>query len=119
MIATLSALAEENRLRIVDLLREGPRPVGEIVDRLKLQQPQVSKHLRILGEAGLVESRPDAQRRIYALDPRPFQELDRWLERYRKHWEENYQRLDDLLDELRTQKTQKRRARPSARKARR
>ena len=122
MIATLSALAEENRLRIVDLLRGGPLHVGEIVDRLELQQPQVSKHLRILGEAGLVESRPDAQRRIYALDPRPFQELDRWLERYRKHWEENYQRLDDLLDELKTQKTQKtqkKRARPSARKARR
>jgi len=104
VIATLSALAEPNRLRIVDLLREGPRPVGEIVDRLHLQQPQVSKHLRVLGEAGLVEVRPDAQWRIYALRPEPLQELDAWLERYRRHWEGNFKRLDALLDELKTPK---------------
>lgn len=97
MLATLTALAEPNRLRIVDLLRDGPRPVGEIVDRLRLQQPQVSKHLRILGDAGLVVATPDAQRRIYALRPEPLQELDAWLERYRRIWEGNYQRLDALL----------------------
>jgi DNA-binding transcriptional ArsR family regulator len=102
VIATLSALAEPNRLRIVDLLRDGPRPVGEIVDQLRLQQPQVSKHLRILGEAGLVAVRPDAQRRIYALRPEPLQELDAWLEQYRRCWEGNFRRLDTVLDQLRT-----------------
>ena len=101
LVATLSALAEPNRLRIVDLLREGPRPVGEIVGRLRLQQPQVSKHLRTLGEAGLVVVRPEAQRRIYALRPGPLRELDEWLEGYRRLWEGNYRRLDALLDERR------------------
>jgi DNA-binding transcriptional ArsR family regulator len=118
MLATLTALAEPNRLRIVDLLREGPRPVGEIVDRLRLQQPQVSKHLRILGDAGLVVATPDAQRRIYALRPEPLQELDAWLERYRRHWEGNYQRLDALLAEQKApgERTRKRQERKNQRK---
>jgi len=104
VIATLSALAEPNRLRIVELLRERPRPVGEIVERLRLQQPQVSKHLRVLGAAGLVESRPAAQWRIYVLRPEPLQELDAWLEKYRRRWEANFQRLDAVLEELKTRK---------------
>ena len=116
MIATLSALAEPNRLRIVDLLRDGPRPVGEIVDRLRLQQPQVSKHLRILGEVGLVAVRPDAQRRIYALRPEPLQELDAWLESYRQLWEGNYERLDALLGELKTSQTRARKPARTPRK---
>ena len=116
MLATLSALAEPNRLRIVDLLREGPRPVGQIVARLRLQQPQVSKHLRVLGEAGLVEVRPDAQWRIYALRPEPLQELDQWLEQYRRLWESNYQRLDALLDELKTTHTRSRKPARTPRK---
>jgi len=111
VIATLSALAEPNRLRIVDLLRDGPRPVGEIVDRLRLQQPQVSKHLRILGAAGLVVVRPEAQRRIYTLRPEPLQQLDAWLERYRRHWERSFQRLDSLLDELKTKRKRARKRR--------
>ncbi len=106
MIATFAALAEPNRLRIVDLLRAGPRPVGEIVDRLQLQQPQVSKHLRVLGRAGLVEVRPDAQRRIYTLRPEPLRELDAWLEKYRRYWEESFQRLDALLGELKAGDTE-------------
>jgi DNA-binding transcriptional ArsR family regulator len=100
MIATLRALAEPNRLDIVELLRDGPRPVGHMAHRLGLRQPQVSKHLRVLSDAGLVDVRVDAQRRIYALRPRPFQELDLWLERYRRIWESNFQRLDALLDQL-------------------
>ncbi len=100
MMATLRALAEPNRFQIVELLRDGPRPVGELVNRLGLRQPQVSKHLRVLSDAGLVEVRVDAQRRIYALRPAPLQELEVWLEKYRRLWEENYQRLDALLDEL-------------------
>jgi DNA-binding transcriptional ArsR family regulator len=100
MMATLRALAEPNRFQIVELLRDGPRPVGDMVNRLGLRQPQVSKHLRVLSDAGLVEVRVDAQRRIYALRPAPLQELEVWLERYRRIWEASYQRLDSLLDEM-------------------
>jgi DNA-binding transcriptional ArsR family regulator len=99
-MATLRALAEPNRFQIVELLRDGPRPVGDMVNRLGLRQPQVSKHLRVLSDAGLVEVRVDAQRRIYALRPAPLQELEAWLERYRRIWEASYQRLDALLDEM-------------------
>src|SRR6202521_2022914 len=97
MMETLRALAEPNRFQIVELLRDGPRPVGDMVDRLGLRQPQVSKHLRVLSEAGLVEVRVDAQRRIYALRPAPLQQLEVWLERDRCLWEENFPRLDGLL----------------------
>jgi len=102
MMATLRALAEPSRFQIVELLRDGPPPVGDMVRRMRLRQPQVSKHLRVLGDAGLVEFRVDAQRRIYALRPAPLQELEVWLERYRRLWEANFQRLDALLDELKT-----------------
>ena len=97
MIETLTALAEPHRFEIVELLRDGPRPVGEIVDRLGLHQPQVSKHLRVLSDAGLVEVHAAAQRRIYKLRPQPLHELDRWLESYRRLWDERFDRLDDLL----------------------
>jgi DNA-binding transcriptional ArsR family regulator len=100
MMATLRALAEPSRFQIVELLRDGPRPVGDMVLRLRLRQPQVSKHLRVLSAAGLVDVRVDAQRRIYALRPAPLRELEAWLERYRRLWEANFQRLDALLDEL-------------------
>ncbi len=102
MMATLRALAEPNRFQIVELLRDGPRPVGEMVHRLGLRQPQVSKHLRVLSAAGLVDMRVDAQRRIYTLRPAPLQELKLWLERFRRLWEENFQRLDAVLEELKT-----------------
>ena len=99
-MTTFRALAEPNRFQIVELLRDGPRPVGDMVHRLRLRQPQVSKHLRVLSEAGLVDVRVDAQRRIYALRPAPLRELEVWLETYRRIWEGNYQRLDALLDEM-------------------
>jgi len=99
MLETLTALAEPHRFEIVELLRDGPRPVGEIVDRLGLHQPQVSKHLRVLSDAGLVEVHPAAQQRIYKLRPQPLHELDRWLESYRQLWDERFDRLDDLLTE--------------------
>jgi len=102
MIATFRALAEPNRLHIVELLRQGPRPVGHLVRRLRLRQPQVSKHLRVLSAAGLVDVRVDAQRRIYALRPAPLQQLELWLEKYRRLWEGNFQRLDALLDNLKS-----------------
>lgn len=98
--ATLSALAEPNRFHIVELLRKGPRPVGEIAFELQLQQPQVSKHLRVLSEAGLVEVRPIAQRRIYMLRPQPLREMNIWLEKFRRMWEERFDQLDAYLLEL-------------------
>jgi len=97
---TLQALAEPNRFQIVELLRDGPRPVGDMVHRLGLRQPQVSKHLRVLSDAGLVDVRIDAQRRIYALRAAPLKELEVWIERFRRVWEGNFQRLDGVLQEL-------------------
>jgi DNA-binding transcriptional ArsR family regulator len=100
VITTLSALAEPNRFHIVEFLRDGPRPVGDIVAQLHLRQPQVSKHLRVLSRAGLVEMHPVAQQRIYQLRPQPFKELDAWLSSYRRLWDERLDRLDDYLHEL-------------------
>ena len=97
MLTTLGALTEPNRLHIVELLRDGPRPVGEIAARLGLRQPQVSKHLRVLSEAGFVEVHPVAQQRIYQLRPQPFHELDAWLESYRHIWDARFDRLETYL----------------------
>ncbi|TGN19906.1 ArsR/SmtB family transcription factor [Leptospira idonii] len=97
---TLSALAEPNRLRIIELLRKDPLSVGEIAERLFLRQPQVSKHLKVLNEAGLVGVMPKAQLRIYQLETKPFKELDLWLEPFRDLWENRYEELDVLLEEM-------------------
>ena len=102
MLETLRALAEPNRFQIVEMLRDGPRPVGDMVTQLGMRQPQVSKHLRVLSETGLVDVRVDAQRRIYTLRPARLQELEVWIESYRRLWEGNFQRLDALLDELKS-----------------
>jgi DNA-binding transcriptional ArsR family regulator len=99
-MTTLSALAEPNRLHIVELLRDGPLTVGEIADRLGLRQPQASKHLRILSDNGLVEVQAIANRRIYTLRPQPFIELEDWLETFRSIWDDRFNRLDDYLREL-------------------
>ena len=111
MIETLQALAEPNRFQIVELLRDGPRVVGDIVDHLALRQPQVSKHLRLLSDAGLVDVRVDAQRRIYALRAAPLKELEVWIERYRRIWEGNFQRLDGVLQELKAKEKKRGRTR--------
>ena len=95
-----AALMEPNRVHIVELLRDGPLTVGEITQRLGLQQPQVSKHLKVLSEADIVEVQPQANRRIYRLRPEPFQELETWLQSFRRLWEERFDRLDDYLLEL-------------------
>ena len=95
-----TALMEPNRLHIVELLRDGPLTVGEITERLGLQQPQVSKHLKVLSEADIVEVQPQANRRIYQLRREPFQELESWLQSFRRLWEERFDRLDDYLLEL-------------------
>jgi DNA-binding transcriptional ArsR family regulator len=96
-ITSFAALAEQNRFHIVELLREKPYPVGEIADRLHIRQPQASKHLKVLADAGIVYVRPLANQRIYALSPKKFQELDQWLEKYRTLWQERFDRLDTLL----------------------
>jgi len=83
---TFEVLAEESRRRILDLLAEQERPVGDLVALLSLSQPAVSKHLKVLRGAGLVESRTDAQRRIYRVRPEPLREIDEWLVPYRRHW---------------------------------
>lgn len=105
MIKTLSALAEPHRLHIMELLQNGPLSVGEIVGKLGLQQPQVSKHLRVLVDADLVEVQRDAQRRIYRLRSQPLKELDGWLESFRHIWEERYDRLDEYLRQLQEHET--------------
>jgi DNA-binding transcriptional ArsR family regulator len=84
--ALFEILAEPNRRRVLDLLREQERTVGEIVDALKMSQPAVSKHLRVLRDAGLVEARIDAQRRVYSLRAEPLADVDAWLAPYRKFW---------------------------------
>jgi DNA-binding transcriptional ArsR family regulator len=100
MIETFRALAEPRRFQIVELLSNGPLTVGGVGERLGIRQPQASKHLHVLSEAGLVEVRADAQRRIYALRAQPLQEMDAWLQRYRRLWEEQFERLDQVLQEL-------------------
>lgn len=104
-VQVFSALAEPNRLHIVDLLLDGPLPVGEIAGKLDMNQPQTSKHLRVLCEAGLVEVQPEANRRIYKIRPEPLQEMDKWLDAYRRMWETRLDRLDDYLQVLQGKKT--------------
>ncbi len=103
MMRTLDALADPTRRRILDLLRERPRLVGELVDLLEMSQPGVSKHLRVLREAGLVNVRQDAQRHWYELRLEPLMELDAWLESYRQMWNARFDRLDAYLRELQEQ----------------
>ena len=100
MVETFAALAEPNRFRIVELLRGGPRTVNEIGARLDLNQPQVSKHLRVLKQARLVEVEPRAQQRVYELRAQPLRELHDWLDRYRKVWDARFSALDELLAEI-------------------
>ncbi|MET8848601.1 metalloregulator ArsR/SmtB family transcription factor [Amycolatopsis sp. NPDC004625] len=93
-------LAEPNRRRILDLLREGERPVTDLLNELPIAQPTVSKHLKLLRQAGLVSVRQDAQRRFYQLRAAPLAEVDEWLEPYREHWRGRLDRLESHLDSL-------------------
>jgi DNA-binding transcriptional ArsR family regulator len=97
--SAFEVLADPTRRRILDLLVERERPVGEIVDRLAISQPGVSKHLRVLRDAGLVEARTDAQRRIYGVRPEPLAEIDAWLAPYRRFWTAKLDALERMLDE--------------------
>jgi DNA-binding transcriptional ArsR family regulator len=97
-VNALAALADPTRRRIVELLAERDHDVAALHAHFAISQPAVSRHLRVLREHGLVRSRPDAQRRVYSLDPTPLAQLDDWLSRYRSFWT---QRLDALETELR------------------
>src|SRR5438874_13641632 len=93
-----AVLAEPSRRQILDLLRERERSVGELVAKLRLSQPGVSKHLRVLRDAGLVDVRVDAQRRWYQLRPEPLAEVDAWIEPYRRFWSDRLDALEAHLD---------------------
>ena len=97
-MSPFEALAEPNRRRILDLLRAGERPAGDLVEALSISQPGVSKHLKLLREAGLVSVRADGQRRMYRLEPQGLADLDAWLMPYRQFWAGRLARLDAHLE---------------------
>jgi DNA-binding transcriptional ArsR family regulator len=107
MEAVLRALADESRRTVLEALADGPVTAGELAALLPIARPGVSRHLRVLREAGLVEVRQDAQRRVYSLRTEPLAELDDWLGRYRVRWE---QRLDALHTEVARGKRERRSA---------
>ncbi len=115
MTEVFAALAEPNRFRIVELLRGGARTVNEIGAKLDLNQPQVSKHLRVLKAAGVVDVQPKAQQRVYELRAEPFRQLHGWLERYRGLWESRFVALDDLIEDLQMKESRHARTRPRRR----
>jgi DNA-binding transcriptional ArsR family regulator len=99
-VTTFEAIAEPQRRRILELLRQQERPVGDLVEALPIGQPAVSKHLRVLRDAGLVRVRGDGRRRLYRVDPAPLRELDAWLEPYRALWTASLDRLERHLDTM-------------------
>ncbi|HWF53262.1 MAG TPA: metalloregulator ArsR/SmtB family transcription factor [Solirubrobacteraceae bacterium] len=99
-LTAIEALAEPHRRQILDLLNARERSVGELVGELPVSQPAVSKHLRVLRDAGLVQARTDAQRRIYTVRAEPLLELDRWLAPYRRHWARRLDALERRLDQI-------------------
>jgi DNA-binding transcriptional ArsR family regulator len=105
-VAAFSTLADPTRLRILDVLRAGERPVNDLVAAVDIHQSGVSRHLRILQEAGFVSVRPEGAQRFYALRPEPFQELDGWIAQYRRLWEARLDRFAVALEKK--QKARKR-----------
>jgi DNA-binding transcriptional ArsR family regulator len=99
VVDVIGVLAEPHRRHILDALRQGESSVGSLVQHLGTSQPLVSKHLRVLREAGLVEARVDGPRRLYRVQPAPLAELDAWLEPYRQLWRSSLDRLEAHLDE--------------------
>jgi DNA-binding transcriptional ArsR family regulator len=100
MESVFEIIAEPNRRAILSLLVSSQQSVGEIERQLRMSQPTVSKHLRVLREAGFVESTVDAQRRLYRLKPEPFEELDAWLARFRRFWSVHLDALERHLDHM-------------------
>ena len=100
MESTFAIIAEPSRRAILSLLASSEWSVGDIEERLKLPQPSVSKHLRVLREAGFVESRVDAQRRLYRIKPEPLMEIDAWLAPFRRYWSAHVDALERHLDQM-------------------
>jgi DNA-binding transcriptional ArsR family regulator len=98
--SAFAILAEPNRRAILSMLSASERSVGELMHRLRLPQPSVSKHLRVLREGGFVESRVEAQRRVYRLNPKPLQEVDAWLAQFRRLWSTHVDALERHLDRM-------------------
>ena len=98
---TFQTLADPTRRRIVEALRHGEQQVNELVARARIHQSGVSRHLRILHDAGFVSMRPEGQRRLYFLKPEPFRALDSWLAQYRDLWEKRLDRLGEVLEKKR------------------
>ncbi len=101
MVTMFEVLAEPNRRRILEQLREGERTVNDMVARMEISQPAVSRHLKVLREAGLVTARVDAQRRYYRLQPEPLAEIEEWLATFRPFWTDKLDALERYLDEER------------------
>ena len=95
-----NAVAEPRRRQILDALAGGERPVGDLVDRLGLAQPQISKHLKVLREVGLVEARSEGRRRLYRLNGKPLKPIHDWVKAYERTWGERFEALDAVLGEL-------------------
>jgi DNA-binding transcriptional ArsR family regulator len=98
-VNTFAALADPTRAEILDVIARRPRTVNEIVARFDVSQPAISRHLRVLREAGLVSVVPKGQQRVYRLEPKPLQELDTWLSRYRRFWADRLDALEQHMDE--------------------
>jgi DNA-binding transcriptional ArsR family regulator len=116
-MVAFEVLAEPNRRRILDLLRDGERPVGELVHAMAVSQPAVSKHLGVLRDAGLVEARVDAQRRLYRVRAEPLRQIDEWIAPYRALWTSSLDALERHLDNMGDapdSKGERRRERPAA-----
>ena len=113
-----NAVAEPRRRQILDLLALGEMTVNELVDLVELPQPQISKHLRVLREVGLVTSRDDGRQRMYQLEGQPLREIYAWVKQYERLWEERFEALDEVLDELKQEEArhdQRRREAPGRR----
>jgi DNA-binding transcriptional ArsR family regulator len=100
-----NAVGDPHRREILDLLAGGERPVNDLVEQLRLAQPQVSKHLRVLREVGLVTARDEGRQRLYRLNGRALKPIHDWVARFERSWNERLDALDDLLDELKAQET--------------
>lgn len=114
MESAFAILAEPNRRALLSLLATSERSVGELERRLRMPQPSVSKHLRVLREAGFVEARVEAQRRVYRLRPEPLMEVDSWLAPFRRFWSDRVDALERHLDRM-ERRPVARRGRPAAR----
>ena len=118
MESAFAIIAEPSRRALLSLLATSERSVGELQRRLRMSQPSVSKHLRVLREAGFVESRVEAQRRVYQLRPEPFMEVDSWLAPFRRFWSAHVDALERHLDRMERRPSPKHGKRPPGRKGR-